>query len=147
MGRFTKLASLTKNCCKVEHILAVIFALYIVLDLSLPIVVEQLTSNMVVQIILGLGVLSLFSFYHPIVGILGLIALYELIQRSGGISNYQPSETKKTTQLENMNQTWPKTLEESVISDMAPLPTYGLGGMKNGGNYVSSEEPHNGTDI
>ena len=106
----------------------------------------NITNNIIVQVILGLLVICLFFNTNPIVGILGLLALYELIKRSkygGSISHqYQPSEYKKQLQLESFNK-WPKTLEEDVISKMAPLPSY----TNSNQSYHPEEPANNGSNV
>ena len=101
----------------VENILAILFAIFIIFNINVPQWLVNITNNIIVQVILGLLVICLFFNTNPIVGILGLLALYELIKRSkygGSISHqYQPSEYKKQLQLESFNK-WPKTLEEDV---------------------------------
>ena len=58
-------------------------------------------------------------------GVVGLIAAYVLIQRSGDTTgtiateNYLPTEEQKSSHLSAMNQ-FPVTVEEEVISKMLP---------------------------
>jgi len=130
----------------VDNVLAVLFAIFIVFNINTPDWLSNLTNHIFVQVLLGLAVVCLFFTTNPIVGILGLLALYELIKRArnGGHSGnaFQPSEYKKKLQFDSFNQ-WPKTLEEDVISNMAPLPTYSSSGLQ----YQPDEEYVNGSDV
>jgi hypothetical protein len=67
-----------------------------------------------------------FSRTHPIIGVVGLFAAYELIRRSShssgslAIERYLPTELKKSGHFSAFNQ-FPVTLEEEVVKQMAPL--------------------------
>lgn len=143
---FKKLSKKVVQFLNVENVLAVLFAIFIVFNLSVPQWLVNIVNNIVVQVILGLSVICLFFKTNPIVGILGLLALYELIKRAkygGSIAGqYQPSEYKKQMQFESFNK-WPKTLEEDVISKMAPLPSY----TNSNQSYKPDEEPNNGSVV
>ena len=63
---------------------------------------------------------------HPLVGILGLIAYYVLIERisnstgTGPMQLYNPSEQKKFNEMTALNQ-FPFTVEEEIIQKMLPM--------------------------
>ncbi len=143
---FKKMSKKVVQFLNVENILAILFAIFIIFNINVPQWLVNITNNIIVQVILGLLVICLFFNTNPIVGILGLLALYELIKRSkygGSISHqYQPSEYKKQLQLESFNK-WPKTLEEDVISKMAPLPSY----TNSNQSYKPEEPANNGSNV
>jgi len=70
--------------------------------------------------------MAIFSLYHghPIIGLVGLYAAYELIMRSSGGSNtlkkYLPSQAKTDDAMVSMNE-FPLTLEEEEVARMSPL--------------------------
>lgn len=70
--------------------------------------------------------MALFSLYHghPVIGLVGLYAAYELIMRSSGGSNtikkFLPSQSKTDDTMDAMND-FPLTLEEEQVASMAPL--------------------------
>ena len=76
------------------------------------------------RVVVIIGALSLL-FAHPILGVLGIVAAYELIKRSenttgtGPLRKYLPTESKKNQHLTAMNQ-FPVTVEEQVIAKMLP---------------------------
>jgi len=78
------------------------------------------------NIVVILGAFYLLSCCNPIVGVIGLFAAYELIQRSSqrtgtsAIQRYLPSQMKKDGHFSAFNQ-FPVTLEEEVVANMAPL--------------------------
>ena len=124
---FKKLTKQSVKLLNIENILALLFSIFIVFDIELPTMLANLGTNIFMQVILALVVIYLFFATNPVIGILGLLALYEFIKRSkkeeDSYSNYKPSEYKKQLHFDALNQ-WPKTLEEEVISNMAPLPKY-----------------------
>ena len=81
-------------------------------------------------VIVVLAAVSLFFFTNPIIAILGLIAAYEIISRSGGslspsAANFntpslQQSESRKKQYMNTING-FPVTLEESIVKNMVPL--------------------------
>tara|TARA_B100000900_G_scaffold238837_1_gene202941 strand:- start:953 stop:1303 length:351 start_codon:yes stop_codon:yes gene_type:complete len=70
--------------------------------------------------------MAIFSLYHghPVIGLVGLYAAYELIMRSSGGSNtikkYLPSQAKSDDAMDAMND-FPLTLEEEEVARMSPL--------------------------
>tara|TARA_B100000424_G_scaffold225565_1_gene185753 strand:- start:1833 stop:2285 length:453 start_codon:yes stop_codon:yes gene_type:complete len=130
MKSFKKLTKGSVKLLNVENILAILFAIFIVFDIHIPDWLSNLGRNIVMQVILALVVIYLFFATNPVIGILGLLALYEFIKRSKGggesFSEYKPSEYKKQLHFDTFNK-WPKTLEEEVITKMAPLPSYTTG--------------------
>lgn len=70
--------------------------------------------------------MALFSLYHghPVIGLVGLYAAYELIMRSSGGSNtikkFLPSQAKTDDAMDAMND-FPLTLEEEEVARMSPL--------------------------
>ena len=63
---------------------------------------------------------------NTLLGVIGLVAAYVLIQRSANTTgtqaekDYLPSEAKKNTVMSSMNQ-FPMTVEEEVIAKMLPM--------------------------
>ena len=85
-------------------------------------VVDTIYGKVIVAVI----ALVLFSFANPILGVLGFLVAFELIRRSSmttgtyALDHYVPTEVKKETQLNAMNQ-FPYTLEQEVVKKMAPI--------------------------
>ena len=110
---------------KAHHVaILAILIVYILAGASTP----QPLGAMIDSTIGNLVVLSmaLFSLYHghPVVGLVGLYAAYELIMRSSGGSNsmkkFLPSQAKSDNTMAAMND-FPLTLEEEQVASMAPL--------------------------
>ena len=105
-------------------LLSILLSIFVVFDIKVPLVLAELIDNPIGKILVAVMALCLLSM-NVVVGVLGLIAAYVLIQRSAnktgtvGTKNYLPTETKKSNHLSAMNQ-FPVTVEEEVISKMLP---------------------------
>jgi hypothetical protein len=65
---------------RTEYVVAFLLAIIIILPVDLPDHVVELVNNILGKVILiGIGV-SLF-FYHPVVGALSFVAIYQLLRR------------------------------------------------------------------
>ena len=105
-------------------LLSILLSIFVVFDIKVPLVLAELIDNPIGKILTAVMALCLLSM-NVVVGVLGLIAAYVLIQRSAnktgtvGTKNYLPTESKKSNHLSAMNQ-FPVTVEEEVISKMLP---------------------------
>lgn len=111
-----------------SHELALILILiaYILLNVETPHFLAKLIDNLYGNIILLVITIYVFSHSNPVLGIVLLVAVYELINRSGdktgtaAIKRFMPTELTKSNDLNAFNQ-FPVTLEEEVVKKMAPL--------------------------
>jgi len=113
-----------------HYILAALLAVFIVSDMSVPHVLNELIDTLLGKILVIGGALALL-FAHPLLGALGLIAAYRLIRNSEqshvytafGAPAVVPRATRgervKLRNLTAMNQ-FPPTVEEEVIRKMLP---------------------------
>ena len=105
-------------------LLSILLSIFVVFDIKVPLVLAELIDNPIGKILVAVIALCLLSM-NVVVGVLGLVAAYVLIQRSAnktgtvGVKNYLPTEAKKSNHLSAMNQ-FPVTVEEEVISKMLP---------------------------
>ena len=115
-----------KSLMKDKHhlILTALLSVFVLFDIKVPLVLADLVDNPIGKIVVAVLALCLLSV-NALAGVVGLIAAYVLIQRSGDATgsiatqNYLPNEEKKSTHLSAMNQ-FPVTVEEEVISKMLP---------------------------
>jgi hypothetical protein len=142
---------LLKDLMKKKHesVLLLLLLVYIVFDVQTPNVLSEYINNMYGTIAILVGALYIMSTVNPILGVIGLFAAYELIQRSAGktlssaMHKFVPSERKKDNQMKALNN-FPVTLEEEVVADMAPLVKHPGKGL----NYKpASENTHNASDL
>lgn len=105
--------------------LIVLLVIFIVFNIEVPFFVAELMDNVLGKILIIVTSLSLLKI-HPLVGILGLVAGYVLIERisnstgTGPMMLYNPSEKKKMGEMTALNQ-FPVTVEEEIIQKMIPM--------------------------
>lgn len=114
-----------------EYVLISLFLIFIVFQIEIPLFLAEMIDTPI-----GISTIIIFSFYiflytTPILGVITLIAAYELLRRSSlrtgkyAIPLYIPSQEKRDNKLESMNepivQSQMNTLEEEIISNMSPI--------------------------
>ena len=109
---------------KNHHVLAVLMGLFIIFPIQIPDLVASLVNNVLGKIVVIVTALYLISV-NPIVGSLGIVAAYLLIQRSSVnesvlVEQFVPSEIKKSEEMQKYNET-PITVEETVIKNQIPF--------------------------
>lgn len=102
----------------------VILVLFIIFNISVPLNLAKLIDSRIGMFVIVLLGFSLFSI-SMIGGIIGLLAAYVLVKRSSRIAGnfYYGSEIEplKMEMLNKYNDTDDKTLEEEMVSKMAPI--------------------------
>lgn len=104
-------------------ILEVLFVIYILFDIQTPKPFADFVDTSSGKLLVVLVALSMFYAAGPIAGILALFAGFTLIQRSMNMTSFKytdGAEEIKMQTLKSYNYN-PKTLEEEVIADMAPI--------------------------
>ena len=107
-------------------VLEVLFLIYVLFNIQTPLVLAKLVDTTIGNVVVVVLALTVFAAAGPIAGILALLASYSLINRSARATGgaYRQDETEaeeiKMKMLEQYNE-FPKTLEEEVVSDMAPI--------------------------
>lgn len=110
-------------------ILGIFFIIYILLNVQTPSFIAGPIDNIFGKSIVVIVAIVIFMKTNPIVGILGLIAAYQLIQLSSistgsyAINNYLPSEKQKEREMVYLNASHKMdgSLEEEMVEKMAPL--------------------------
>jgi len=106
-------------------VLTILLSVFIVFDIQVPQALADMIDNPIGKIAIAILSLCLLSI-NTLLGVIGLVASYVLIQRSSdttgtqAVRDYLPSEAKKKSVLNAMNQ-FPLTIEEEVISKMLPM--------------------------
>ena len=105
-----------------QIILGIVFLIYIVASVPTPDFLAQMVNTSVGTAAVVILALSMLGCCNPIVAVLGLVAAYELVKRSGRADPLAtvPSEVTKLAQMKKYNE-FPKTLEEEMVEKMAPL--------------------------
>ena len=121
--------------------LLVVFVFYLIFPISTPgVLAPYIDSNIGMAIVL-VTTIYLFLYTTPILGVLSLFVAYELLRRSSAVLfgkvvgreettwisgntpavEFAPSQHKKDVQMEHMNPPRSLTLEEQMVSQMAPI--------------------------
>ena len=120
-----------KGMRQFDMVISVLLVAYILFEkirppVQLAIMIDESNLAQILIYLFGLGVTV---YYNPIVGVLTLFAAYGMIRRSKtsthgeAVYKYLPSQDKVDKTLNSLNQ-FPITLEEQVVSTMAPLVLY-----------------------
>lgn len=114
-----------------EFILVILMIIYLIMGFNTPNLIANIVDNLFGKIVIVLIVLYLFIHANPILAILAAFVAFDLMRRSsmaigfgpsglGSLQSYAPTEKKKMSQFTAFNQ-FPYTLEQEVVSKMAPI--------------------------
>jgi len=109
-----------------QTILSILFILYLIMGYKTPESIANVVDTMYGKIIIFLAVILMFCYANPILAVLGLFVAFTLIRSSSAatginaLKKYEPSEERKFSQFSAWNQ-FPYTLEQEVVSKMAPI--------------------------
>ena len=110
-----------------EVVLFAVFVLYLIFPVPTPpFLIEYINSNISIALIIILTLYMLF-YTTPVLAILTVFVAYELLRRSHnemvtkGVIRHTPTQWKKDEEMRKMNPAAVTTLEEEVISVMAPV--------------------------
>lgn len=109
-----------------EFVLVILMIVYLVMGFKTPESVASMVDTMVGKVTLVIIVIYLFMNANPILAVVAAFVAFDLMRRStlstglGALSAYAPSEQKKMSQFSAFNQ-FPYTLEQEVVSKMAPI--------------------------
>jgi hypothetical protein len=119
-------SSLLKKEHMGELVLVVLFIIYLIMGLKTPEPVAGMVDTLVGKIVIFIIIIYLFMHANPILAVLALLVGFDLIRRSSmatgidALQKFAPSEEKKSSQFTAFNQ-FPYTLEQEVVSKMAPI--------------------------
>lgn len=110
---------------KHEAVVMMLMALYVIFPIETPMALAKMIDTEMGKVVVYVAALSMFA--HSLeFGILSILVAYTLVKRSSVMtgSNYMKGSEKaeeiKMEILEKYNA-FPKTLEEQVVENMAPL--------------------------
>ena len=113
-----------------ELYLTIILAIYILINFKTPDCLTNIIDTTISKIVIIIFTIALVKNTNPILGVLSIIAAYELIKRSSKINQIFkndniPSERIKMQKLKELNN-FPVTLEEEIVNNIPPLVKYDL---------------------
>ena len=109
-----------------EFVLIILMIIYLIMGLKTPEIIATMIDNVIGKVVIILIIIYLFMHANPILAVLAALVAFDLMRRSndatglGALSAYAPSEKKKMSQFTAFNQ-FPYTLEQEVVSKMAPI--------------------------
>jgi hypothetical protein len=107
-----------------EFFLVVIFVMYLMLGHRLPANIATVIDTPISKIIITVLSIMLFAHSNPLLGILGIIVAFHIIQNSRAVTGssalekYYPTEVKKWSPFTPIHQ-FPYTLEQEMVKKMA----------------------------
>lgn len=121
-----------------DIILLALFVIYIVFPVSTPQFMSSFIDSPMGMVVIFAVAVSLFIYRNPILGVLFIFVAYELLRRNhyvppsspivldtqyyaNKVPQKLPSQEEKNAELRALNPYHPKTLEEDVISEQAPI--------------------------
>jgi hypothetical protein len=128
-----KLSDFTSSLSPLEIATLVVFVIYIIFPFTNPAVLSGVVNTPLGLVVILVTALYLFFYTNPILGVVFIFVAYELIRRSslvkqGAADNYMirssPSESQKAAEMNEMNPVRTVTLEEDVITKMAPAQNF-----------------------
>lgn len=124
-----KFDSFTKSLSPLEIAALVIFIIYVVFPFRTPHFLAGTVNTPIGLIVILIVTLYLFFYTSHILGVVYIFVAYELLRRSslvksGGNDSYMvkytPDEDTRKNKMVEMNPPVLKTLEEEIVSTMAP---------------------------
>jgi len=125
-----KITSLLNKEHRSEFILAILLIIYLVMGFKTPDSVADIVDTLPGKVVILLIVISLFTYYHPVLAVIAMFAAFDLIRRSSestgidSLQKYVPTEEKKMSQFNAFNQ-FPYTLEQEMVAKMVPMRNSG----------------------
>jgi hypothetical protein len=110
-----------------ELILFGIFVIYLIFPIQSPEWIADMVDSSLGMTVIFCITVFLFFYAHPFLAILYVFVAFELIRRSAVLSGkttyiqYTPSQEKKDSYMQAMNPPLEKSLEEDIITEMAPI--------------------------
>lgn len=130
-----KLSDFTSSLSPLETSTLILFVIYIIFPFKTPSFLAGVINTPLGLISVLILTLYLFFYTNPLLGVVYIFVAYELLRRSSlasGIPSdnymvqYTPSESERTQEMIEMNPTRNISLEENIISTMAPSQTFNL---------------------
>lgn len=104
-----------------------VMILYVVFQVDTPEFMARTIDSPMGMITILVTALFLFYYANPVIAILFVFVAYELIRRTAFVSardaivEHTPSQKQKDIQMQVMNPVKTTSLEEEMISQMAPV--------------------------
>lgn len=110
-----------------EIVLMIVFLAFIVFPVQVPEGISKMVDTSLGMLSIFIVTVLLFLYTHPVLAILYVFVAYELIRRSSRVTGktayiqYTPTQEKRDAYMQAMNPPVIVTLEEEMVSRMAPV--------------------------
>jgi len=111
-----------------QLVLVILFVVYLLMGVETSEGLANIIDTLSGKIIVILVALFLFAYSNPILGVLGILVAYRLLQNASNsstliinnsLASYYPTEQKVWSPFTPTNQ-FPYTLEQEIVKEMAP---------------------------
>lgn len=122
-----KLLDTFKKMSRLESLLALLFALFIVLPVDVPLFLANMIDSTLGMVVIFILAVYMFMNVTPVLAVLFVLVSYELLRRSCKASGKQvimkhtPTQEKKDEKMKKMNPPKKETLEEEIVDKLAPV--------------------------
>jgi hypothetical protein len=105
----------------------IVFFVFIVFPIGVPESISKMVDSSLGMLSIFIVTVFLFLYTHPVLAILYVFVAYELIRRSSRVTGktayiqYTPTQEKRDAYMKAMNPPKIFTLEEEMVSQMAPI--------------------------
>jgi hypothetical protein len=110
-----------------EISVVIIMVLYVIFKVDTPEFMAKTIDSPIGLLTVLVTIMFLFYYANPVIAILFIFVAYELIRRTSYVSardaimKHTPTQRNKDIQMKVMNPPSKKTLEEEMVSRMAPV--------------------------
>lgn len=122
--------SIKLSASPLEIILFILLVAYLVFQPSTPFFLTPFIDNMFATVVIISIALYMLLCMHPVLGVIGIFAAYELIRRTStktvAMMQYYDEQPTKDIEMKRMNPPKEITLEETMVAKMAPISDGGV---------------------
>lgn len=128
-----QLKALIKPKILCELVLAISFIIFLAFPIAIPRHISTVVESSLGMILILSVTVLLFMYVNTLLAILFIFVAYELIRRTSIITGnmdyiqYTPTQEKKNEYIKSMNVPKSETLEEVMVSKMAPIEVNSIG--------------------
>jgi len=136
-----------------EMIAFVMFVFYLVFQIETPNVLVPYIDSSMGMVAIVVITLYLFLYTHPILGVLSIFVSYEVLRRSTTrltqVKLFEPNPVQQQVdqEMKAMNPPKATSLEEVMVSKMAPMPKNTPNDFIESSYKPVSESTHNASDM
>jgi hypothetical protein len=123
----SSIQTILKSLTFLEIVLIVVLVVYLILPIQTPTFLTGVVDSPLGMLVLFCITVYLFLYANPVLAILYIFVAYELLRRSSIVTGhsayiqYTPTQERRDAEMIAMNPPKQRTLEEEVVTQMAPI--------------------------